>query len=194
MDDIWKMREKEKVCILDLDDTLAESIPYWVNWINEKKGTHYKTLDEAKDFLRYREYKNLKAEFRSSGAKANILPKPYASEFTKELHKMDYQIIIVTRRPFSMHKNLFKLTKNWLEKNDIEYDGLIFEDKKHLKILSEFENISFAVEDNRYIANIFGNLGIKCYLLDNLYNQGSLKERTKRVFGLEEILEDLHNG
>jgi len=185
---IWEIKEKECVCVLDLDDSIADSIPFWLNYVNKEKKTNFKDLNEMKSTLTFREYKNLKTKYRESWEKIKIPPIKDASLFTKKLKDKGYIIVILTRRPLYLHKSLFAQTKTWLEKNEIEYDIVLFEEKKHLRIIAEIENIDFYLEDNRYIADSIAKFGIKVYLLDNIYNQGELNKNVIRVKSLLEVL------
>ena len=191
LSNLWEIKENEKVCVLDLDDILADSIPYWVAYVNKNLKTSFSDLNELKSTLPFREYKNLKTKYRESGEKINIPTIMNASLFTKRLKSLGYIIVILTRRPLYIHKCLFQITKKWLEKNEIVYDVLLFEEKKHLKIMGEIENIEFFVEDNRYICNSIAHFGIRVFLLDNIYNQGELNENVIRVKSLKDILEYL---
>ena len=185
---IWDIKENEKICVLDLDDVLANSIEHWVDFANKELKTNFKDLYELKDNISYRKYKNTKTKYRECGIKLQIKPFEDASKFTRELKKLGFVIIILTRRPQFIHKCLFSVTKKWLEKNKIEYDALYFDDKKHLKILNDIENVKFVVEDNKYNGNIIAGFGIKCYLLDNKYNQGILNKNVIRVGKLMDII------
>lgn len=187
--DIWELKEKEKICILDLDDSLSDSESFWVHFANKILDTKFKNLDELKSQVPYKLYKDLKFEYRDCGIKRNILPKEGAQLLLEKLKELGFIIIILTRRPFYLHKSLFKITKEWLDNNKLCYDALIFEDKKQLKIFSDYENCKFILEDNRYLANILGKYGIKVYLINNYHNQGELSPNVIRINKLLDILQ-----
>ena len=88
-------------------------------------------------------------------------------------------------------KSLFALTKQWLEENDIIYDALLMEDKKHLSIIAQIENAKFICEDNRYLCNVMGKFGFKVFLINSIYNQGELHSNVIRINKLNEIIEHL---
>ncbi|MDI6730795.1 MAG: hypothetical protein QMD06_04565 [Candidatus Altarchaeum sp.] len=180
--------KKEKNCILDLDDTISDSVEHWIEYVSKKTHNSFDNLNVIKDSLSYSKYKEIKGEYRESGEKLNIKVKEGAVKLCKKLKELGYTIIILTRRPFYLHKCLFSVTKNWLYKNDIIYDALLMEDKKHLRIISEIENCRFVVDDNRYICNVIGNFGFKVFLLNNIYNQGELNNNVIRIKKLIDIL------
>jgi len=185
----WALKENEKICVFDLDDTLSNSIEYWLKFIETETGKKFDTLHEAKQTLSYNEYRNLKCKFRNSGTKINILCKDCASEVTQKLRERGFTIIIMTARPFKDYKNLFKVTIDWLDKNKIAYDGIIFGENKHVKAMTELENVKFIVEDHRYTANLCSKFGIRTYLLTNKYNMGETGSNVVRIKSLHDILE-----
>lgn len=188
---IWDIKENEKIAVVDLDDVLASNLDSWLKFVGNIKGYVYDDLNYMKSVISYSEYKQLKARYRESGEKENIPVIKGAKEFTDKLKSIGFTIIIITRRPLFIHKCLFKQTKNWLEKNNIKYDALFFEEKKHLKLIAEIENVLFITEDNRYIANTVARFGIKCYLLNNKYNQGEIHSNVIRVSSFDEIINDV---
>lgn len=187
---VFKIKLEEKIAVLDLDDCLADSINYWVSWINKEFESQFKDLNQVKSFLSYSSYKELKRQYRESGDKINIPVKDKAKEFTDKLKKKGYKIVILTRRPLYLHSCLFKLTENWLKKNKINYDIILFEEKKHLKIFAELENLKLFIEDNLYIANTLGRFGVKTFLVDNIYNKGKTGKNVKRINNLMEVFKD----
>lgn len=180
----------EKVCVFDIDGVLNYYPKTWVDFVNASLCKDFKTLSEVKNSLSYSEYKKLKEEYRTSGVKENLCVKKEAKEVINKLRDEGFKIIIISARPVIKYSSLYKQTTNWLEKNGIEYDNLIFSERKQFEVIKYYPNMSFMVEDNRMISNIVGGLGYKVYLLDNEYNQGEVKENVKRIKSLVEVLEN----
>lgn len=185
---IWKKKENQKVCAVDLDDTLSYSIEHWIDFVNKELNTKFNDINKIKNKLSYNKYRNLKFKYRECGTKNFIKVRQEAREFTEQLKYNGYDIIIITARPFAVHKNLFNITANWLDKNKIIYDGIIWGKDKHIKAMTEVENLSFIVDDHRYIANTCGKFGIKTYLLTNKYNKGELNKNVTRINNLLQII------
>jgi len=184
----WLYREQEKNCALDLDDTLSYSIEYWLEYLNNNLGTSFGDLNKAKNTISYNKYRELKHLYRTSGTKKNILPRKGAQQLTKKLKDRDYNILIMTARPFREYKCLYKQTVDWLDNNNILFDAIVWGKHKHLKVLEAAPNIEFMVEDHRYNANLVGSLNKKVYLLDNKYNQGKLHKNVIRIKDLMEVV------
>ena len=139
----------QKICALDLDDVLCEwEIPY-VEYYNEKCKTSYKTYSEIKDNENTIKQLNVKHEWRISGEKRYLPVISGASQFTKELKKLNYRIVIITSRPYKIYSRMFGDTIFWLKNNKIVYDDIYFDDQKHLTILKKFPNLEFVVDDNQ---------------------------------------------
>jgi len=185
---IWKLKENEKVCALDLDDVLANSIPFWIKYVNKNLKTNFRDLNRVKNTVPYNVYRNLKIGYRVSGVKLQIPPMKHASKLTLELKKRGYEIVIMTARPMRRHKCLFRDTIIWLLKNKICFDAIIWGEDKYVRAMTDVENLKFLIEDNRYIANKISDFGFKCYLLNNKYNQGKINKNVKRINDLLEVL------
>jgi uncharacterized HAD superfamily protein len=186
---LWEVKENQKICAFDLDDTLADSTPFWIRFVNSNINTQFANLNEMKNTLPYNKYRELKLKYRTSDIKINIPVIDDAARITSHLKAYGYEIIIITARPFEEHKCLFKLTTDWLNKNHICYDGIIWGENKDIKVMTEVENLKFIVEDHRYIANKCAKFGMRVYLLNNKYNQGETHSNVIRIYSLLEIQE-----
>ena len=191
---IWDIKEKEKICCFDIDGVLMDCYPKcWIEYVNEQLNIDFEDLNEMKKGISYETYRNLKEHYRLSGIKETFPANIEASTITKILKEKGYKIIIMTARPAYKYPTLYAQTVNWLNKNNIIYDSIIFEEKnKHAKIMSEFHNIKFMVEDNSYVANQISKWGYKVFLLKNEYNNKLLVEKNViRINKLSEILNDI---
>ena len=198
MHTMWELRESEKICGIDIDDTISQSTIFWINFVNEQLSGRYKgfnieqfkDLNDVKNKLSYNDYRRLKFKFRECGIKADIPIMPGAKELLTGLKGMGYKIILLTARPFQQHRNLFRTTVKWLEKHKLEYDGIVFGKDKNFRILMEVPHLKFMVEDHCSLSNSIGKLGCKVFLLNNKYNyERNLHKNVIRVKKLTEILE-----
>ena len=194
----WEVEKGKKVCYFDIDGVLNNYPECWLEFIRMKlpskdSRTEYilGDLNRAKHNIPYQEYKDLKWEYRESGYKENISITPMAPEITYDLHQRGYHIVIITARPVKEHPSLFKQTINWLQKNNIEFDDIIFDMDKHIAVLKRYPHLNFGVEDHRYYANLVASWGYHMYLLDNKYNQGDIHKNVTRIKSLVEILEGM---
>lgn len=164
--------KNEKVCAIDLDDTLAKSSDHFVKVYNEQNhiadDEHcFKTRVQLKEGIPILKYEKFKNYFRESGEKIKIEIKKGAKELCQSLKEKGYKIVIISARPYKKYNRIFPDTLEWLNNNGIKYDALYFEKDKHLKILEQIPNLSFIIEDNPDCAKQISEQGYKVFLIDN---------------------------
>lgn len=190
---IWEIKKAEKICAFDIDGVLNNYPVCWVNWVNKKLDAGYADINDLKEHLSYDQYRKLKREYRESGVKENLVPAEGARRITNALRRRGYKIIVVTARPAQEIPSLFGQTIRWLDKNKIAYDHIEFGQKnKRGKLVEDFPNIKFIVEDNSYLANQMAKWGYKVFLMDSRYNRKLKTEKgVIRIEGLEQILKEV---
>ena len=160
----------EKVCAIDLDDTLNEWHKFFVKTFNEKNGTHFLSDAEIRRGTNSLVYADFKHWWRNSGVKKDIPVKKGAAEITKYLKKQGYRIVIISSRPYKQYFRLFPDTIDWLNDNKITFDDIYFEEDKHLKILKYFPELKFMIEnDMRYVEQVVRE-GYKVFYLNEECN------------------------
>jgi len=177
-----------KVCAIDLDGVLVQYPEHWIKFINKQKSKKFRTLFDVKRALSNDEYLQLKHKYRETGFKMSVPIYPGANIFTRNLKSLGYSIVVLTKRPYKKYFRLFADTKISLDKKAIRYDAILFDQEKHKVIVKEFPHLEFMIEDNRNIANEVSNWGYKCFLMSNIYNQGSIGENVIRVNSYLEVL------
>lgn len=73
-------------------------------------------------------------------------PRAGVVEVIKNLRKEGHQIYIITARDSEFHDDPYLLSKNWLDKNKIEYDKLIVNARKKAPVCIQ-ENIDLFIDD-----------------------------------------------
>ena len=179
----------DKVCGFDVDGVLNYYPDPWVRFLSDRLNRKFNTLNEAKNEIPYAVYKALKYDYRECGIKTTLKVRAGAKEVLDALKADEYDIIILTSRPFRTHRSLFKQTTDWLDKNGLVYDGLISGADKYARILTEVPSLKFMVEDHRAYANHIASFGFTVFLMDSKYNQGDIGETVIRVHELEEVLD-----
>lgn len=125
----------------------------------------------------------------------NGKPRLFASEVIHKLKKEGHKIYIITsRRPSYIDsekgQRMRDTIKDWLEKNDIVYDGLFFEPDKTIKI-KELK-LDVMIEDSPITIPIFKDMTfILCF--DNRYNADLVCPNMTRVYSFYDIYEKLQN-
>lgn len=184
-----------KLVALDIDGVLANYPLSFQNFIKEKTGVYveligYDLYYEYGEVLGQEKILELKHEYRESGYKRFIPLVDGAAKLCGKLHKQEYHIIFLTSRPVKQYKRIEADTLYWLKENQLmlKGDSIIFDEEKNYKVIRNFSNIKFMVEDNLIFATNIAKLGYKVYLLDQRYNQTNvLHKNIIRIKQLGEI-------
>jgi uncharacterized HAD superfamily protein len=182
---------KKKVCAIDLDGVIVSWPNCFIDFVNKRLSKKFTNLYDMKKALPNKKYILMKHEYRISGIKQRVPCIQGSKAFIDNLRKLGYSIVILTARPYKQYFRIFADTKICLDNNGIKYEAILFDESKHIKIVKEFPKLRFMVEDSRNIANEVGAWGYKCFLIDNIYNQGDLEKNVIRVKSFKEILEHL---
>jgi len=189
-----KLRKTEdKICILDIDGVLAEYPEGFLKYINWKDGSNFKSMFDLKNAHTIESIYKLKDEYRKSGYKKTLDVREGAKEFTDWLVSNNFTVVLLSARRYTKYFRIYADTLEWLEKNKIQYHGIIWDSKKDRSILKNFDlgRIVCMVEDNLTKSNKVAQLGVKVYLIDNIYNQGVALNGVHRIKSFEPIKSDL---
>ena len=136
------------------------------NVVDKNDGNIYQvkygfTYDELKYFL-----KDIQESITSKA-----IPRENAKETISKLRKAGNEVYIVTARDSEFHDNPYKLSKEWLDKYNIEYDKLIVNARDKAQICKQ-EKIDLFIDDK--LSNCFdvSNIGIVAIRIanDNIQN------------------------
>ena len=113
--------------------------------------------------------------------------KKFAADVIKKLKQQGNKIYLITARWDMPNDNVKEITKQWLAKNQIEYDELIINASDKLKIVQE-KNIDVFIDDSfKNCKNIVDNTSIKVYMMNSRVNSNLNNEKIRRVFSWPEI-------
>ena len=117
-----------------------------------------------------------------------------APEYIKKLRERGYKIYIISGRDNGEYSNPYKMTTDWLEKYDIQYDKLIltdvFDSAKKAKVCLE-NNISIMIDDSSRIQLEVDKTRVTALLMDTPYNRQT--DSLKRVHNWKEIYDFIIN-
>lgn len=124
-----------------------------------------------------------------------------ASENTKKLKEDGHTIFIITARKFAtpddsckqeIREKMKKTVKEWLAKNEIEYDYIIFSSEDKSKYIIE-NNIDVMVEDSPNNVKRLSKL-TKIICMDWPYNKGIENDNIYRCYNWNEIYDIISNN
>lgn len=128
-------------------EDLLEDINNNGNFYKEKFKFSY---DELKYFL-----KNIQEEIINKAT-----PRKNVVKCIDKLREQGNEIYIITARDSEFHDDPYKLSKEWLEKNNINYDKLIVNARKKAPICKK-ENIDIFIDDQLNNCIEISKIGIK---------------------------------
>ena len=117
-----------------------------------------------------------------------------APKYIKKLKELGHEIYIVTGRDNGEYSDPYKMTADWLQEHNIEYDKLLltnaYNSPEKAKICID-NNISIMIDDSTRISQKVNKVGIKALLMDTPYNR-QINSFT-RVHNWKEIYEFIIN-
>ena len=87
-------------------------------------------------------------------------PRKNCVEIIRKLHNEGHKIYIITARDSEFHEDPYKLSKDWLDKNNIYYDELIVNARNKLEVCQR-ENIDLFIDDQLANCTKVSEAGIK---------------------------------
>ena len=119
--------------------------------------------------------------------------KKFASEVIKKLKEEGHRIYLITARWDMPNDNIKEITKEWLEKNQVEYDELIINASDKLKLVQE-KDIEIFIDDSfNNCKTIANNSNAKVYMMTSRVNGNLEDKKIKRVFSWPEINDLIDN-
>jgi uncharacterized HAD superfamily protein len=189
----FSISKNKRIVIFDIDGVIADYPNSLIEFINKKYHKNFTNMFEVKDSLNPVDLFSIKDEYRSCGVKKFIKAKKDVVDFINNINREKYCIILLTSRPYSKYFRIYADTLYWLTENKINYDMIFWDEKKDRKILNNFDlsKIEFMIEDNRYYANKISQIGVKVFLLNNIYNEGICQKNVIRINNINEIDHEL---
>lgn len=146
------------VIAVDIDGTLADYHTHFLNFLEEYLGVepHPRSYDGAIGFKQFCVYtygingdqwSDIKLAYRQGAQKRTMPIFDWAQVLTGVVRWEGAELWITTTRPYLRLDNIDPDTRDWINRNHIEYDFLIY-DKEKYRVLSE------RVEPERVIAII----------------------------------------
>lgn len=131
------------------------------NLVDKNDGNIYQvkygfTYDELKYFL-----KDIQEAIIGKA-----MPRENAKETISKLRKAGNEVYMVTARDFEFHDDPYSLSKEWLDKNNIEYDKLIVNARDKAQICKE-EKIDIFIDDKTSNCIDVSKVGVRAIRIAN---------------------------
>lgn len=130
------------IVALDIDGTLGDYHSHFLTFAANWVGRPMPSPDDINPGLRLhkfmgiplRTYRECKLAYRQGGLKRWMPCYDGASELTRAIRRTRSEVWICTTRPYLRLDNIDPDTREWLRRNGIQYDAVIYGDNKYSEL------------------------------------------------------------
>lgn len=187
--------EGKVIVALDIDGTLGDYHNHFLRFAEAWIGRPMPSASEVNPGLRLRKfmgvslqtYRECKLAYRQGGLKRSMPAYSGASQLTRNIRKLGAEVWICTTRPYLRLDNIDPDTREWLRRNQIEYDAILFGEDKYKELKRQAgHRVGAVFDDLPEMCFAARRLGFNpVYIRDQPYNQ--YLDWPNRVFGCEDI-------
>lgn len=192
-------REVKPVVALDIDGTLGDYHGHFLNFaeaylgVNRGWAMRYDGANDLATFMGITKdlYREVKLAYRQGGMKRSMPVFDKARELSQALRNQGAEVWITTTRPYLRLDNIDPDTRTWLQRNGIQYDGLIYDADKYVRLAGIVgkERVCGVLEDLPNLFDQAHSLGFQPLFRRTRYNR-SIK-RFPEVQNLDQAFKQL---
>lgn len=187
---------REKKVGIDLDEVLAETIDYILEYNQYKLGDKIIRKEDITDYYIHRIFDHIDLEYAKKwfwgglwSDKKNLAIRPVlgAKEILKEMKKNDYKLSIITaRRQDLFWEYTIKRVKKYFSQTfeDIIFADHLTENEKSKSSICRENGITHMIEDNFYYAKELAENGIQTQLIEKPWNR-HIKEEHENIIKIK---------
>ena len=187
----------------DLDDTLSDTAPV-INEYAKKFDKEFlkgkgkmRKIGNATDYYYFAEALNWNKDNIRDFFKQyyiEIIEKvkvnPFVSETINKLKSENNEIYIITARRKREENVIENITKKWLNKNNIYYDGLYINAKEKVSLVNEL-NIDFFIDDSyENCKEVLENTKAKVFMVKTEFNKQIKDNKIRNIKSINQILKE----
>lgn len=156
-DTLTEVKDKLNRAAIDYAKKLGKNIPKDIKTIDDK--TNDGNIYQKVLGYNYEELKYFLKDIQESIIN-NSLPRENAVEMIQKLKNDGHEIIIITARDSEFHDDPYKMSKEWLDTNNIYYDKLIV-NARNKKIVCKQEKVDILIDDSLANCLNVSEVGVK---------------------------------
>ena len=132
---MWRSGGDKPVVAIDIDGTLGDYHAHFLWFAERWLGRPMPSATDVNPGMRlskfmgvpHHVYRECKLAYRQGGLKRFMPAYPFASDLTHKVRAEGAQLWICTTRPYLRLDNIDPDTREWLRRNEIEYDAVVWE-------------------------------------------------------------------
>lgn len=129
----------------------------------------------------------LKKTYRQSRILHHLLPREGVQEALGKIKKNGYSITLLSARNPDKNPNIKNITENWLNRNKIPFDSIVFTKDKSAFVKQNKSKIAMIVEDDPKFLNSFGKSRAEIIAFKNDLNRDVRRPHFHAVSSWKEI-------
>lgn len=184
------------VVAVDIDGTIADYhthfLEFAAQWIGRDmpQPTRINPGKRLSEWMGvdHKVYQECKLAFRQGGLKRWMPAYPNAGLLTQAIQAAGAEVWICTTRPYLRLDNIDPDTREWMARNGIQYDAVLFGDQKYAELARQAEDrVAVVFDDLPEQCYEAVKLGFNVYVRDQPYNRhyhGGLG----RVYSCDEMM------
>ena len=143
------------IVAVDIDGTMGKYHEHFENFLCLYTGRTIKTGWDGsgnwEDYLELprHQYQEAKLAYRQGGWKRWMPPYSHAMDLTHVAQATGAEVWVTTTRPYNRLDNIDPDTQEWLRRNNIAYDKLLYDGQKYEELARQVdpERVAFVLED-----------------------------------------------
>lgn len=191
------------VVALDVDGNLGDYHGHFLSFASNWYGKTMPNPDEINPGLPLHKfmgvsrisYRECKLAYRQGGLKRWMPAYDGASNLTRCIQNAGAEVWICTTRPYLRLDNIDPDTREWLRRNRIRYNAVLFGDQKYKELKRQAgDRVCSIADDLPELLQKASLLGYdRLYIRDQPYNQLGKLPRFKRFHNLHELWQYVRN-
>jgi phosphoglycolate phosphatase-like HAD superfamily hydrolase len=166
----------DPVVAVDIDGVLNDYPRSFLRWVATNGGfpaeTAHESIAELKAAVGPKRYLGMKDNYRESGAKREQGVREGAKVLLDDLRSNGFPVVLLSKRPYWRFYRIYADTLEWLERNGLYADAVLFHREKHRAILESFPKLVAMIEDDPKVADEVRAAGYQVILVRGELNEG----------------------
>lgn len=150
------------IVALDIDGTLGDYHSHFVEFLIEYTGMEpgeavppYQGVGSFRQWAEFawgidtRTFRDAKLAYRQGARKRTMPVYPYAARLCDRVRQLGADLWVTTTRPYLRLDNVDPDTREWLRRQGIDFDGLLYDDRKYQRLgeLVDHDRVVAIVDD-----------------------------------------------